>query len=429
MSVYSGPNVRRSNLIAEWDAANIISYSNNRLSIAGSVSTNDSVPTFQINWTNNLTRMGYDQVIGGYQIKASDVVYRHNLNSVGCFYSGNTDYIQSGTYITVTFDYFISEDAQNWGSYANGLFAIENYGGGAINGTISAPNTTKGVWQTVTQTFGPTSANGIQAMYVYPGTCSTLKQADQGFIYYKNPQVVYSTSAPISSYNAKPNSMVWYDTSINQYNATKTNIAGYGGPTVWRSPGFFDLSMNTPAASPGATAGNGFLLNSVVVPQTGSFSLTTYYKRDLSQQSFGDRETIFSNAGSSNGWRFGPNGNSGIYYLLGGSNAFYQEGGIGSKNTVDNQWHVVTVVFDRNAILGSYTIYSYVDGILDGSTAINAGSSQVGLSMSSEIPGIGYGGCCDTFAGQISYLSVYDTALSASDIGTLHAAIKGRFSV
>jgi hypothetical protein len=428
MSVYSGPNVRRSNLIAEWDAVNIISYTNNRLSIAGSVSTNDSTPTFQVSWTNNLTRVGYDQIIGGYQIKASDVVYRHNLNSVGCFYSGNTDYIQSGTYITVIFDYFISEDAQNWGSYANGLFAIENYGGGGISGTISAPNTTKGVWQTVTQTFGPTSANGIQAMYVYPGICSTLKQADQGFIYYKNPQVVYSTSAPISSYNAKPNSMVWYDTSGNGYDGTKTNLAGYGGPIVWRSPGYFDFSMNIPVGN-NAYTNNGFSLSQMVVPSTGSFTLTAYGKRDSVGKALGDRETVFSNSGGGDGWRFGPFSSSGVYYLIGTSTLGIQEGTLGATNTADNNWHVVSVVYDRNAVLGSYTIYGYVDGYLVGSTAIGGGAPMQNIPFQNVVPGIGWQGCCSPFAGFLSYLSVYNTALSASDISTLHAAIKGRFSV
>lgn len=433
MSIFSGPNVRRSNLIAEWDAKNIKSYSSNRLTIQGQsrqgIYGDNIVTTFPTAWTGNLTRIGYDQVIGEYKIKESDVVYRHDLSQGGCFYSGNTDFIPSGTSLTITFDYFVTEDADNWGRYGTGLFAIENYGGGALLGTIAAPNNNKGVWQTVTQTFGPTSSNGIQAMFIYPGLCGFSKQAERGYLYYRNPRVVFSTTVP-QNFDGSSSALIWYDTSGNGYHMTKTNNLGYGGPVVHRSPGYFDFTVNSPASTTTAFGGNGFgQSTSTIVPRTGSFTITAHGRRNPAVKAMGDRETVFSNAGSSNGWRFSPFGTSGGYYLLGGQLAFYQETGIGTKNTADGNWHAVTMVFDRNAILGSYTVYYYVDGVIDGTSAISAGASQVNVAMDIEYPGIGYQGCCDVFAGDLSYVSVYDTALTASDITTLHGALMGRNSV
>jgi hypothetical protein len=432
MSIHIGPNVRRTNLIAEWDAANIVSYSNNRLSVQGSalegIQGDRLITTFPVNGGNTLTRIGYGQTIGDYTVKASDVVYRYDLRIAGCSYSGNIDYVQSGTFITVTFDYFVSEDADEWGRFSTGLFALENYGGGAVFGGINAPNTTKGVWQTVTQTYGPTSSNGTQAMFIYPGLCSFTRQSNRGFLYFKNPQVVYSSSVPNSSYNAKPNSMVWYDTSGNAYDGTKTVNAGYGGPVVWRSPGFFDFSVNIPVGN-NAYTNNGFSLSQMVVPTTGSFTLTAYGKRDAVGKALGDRETIFSNSGGGDGWRFGPFQSSGVYYLIGTATLGIQEGSIGTTNTADSNWHAVSLVYDRNAVLGSYTVYAYVDGYLIGSSAIGGGAPMQSIPFQNVVPGIGWQGCCSPFAGQLSYLSVYNTALSSSDILTLHSTLKGRFSV
>ena len=433
MSVYSGPNVMRSNLIAEWDAKNIKSYSNNRLTIQGQsregIYGNNIVTTFPVAWTSNLTRVGYNQVIGGYTIKESDIVYSHDLSQGGCFYSGNTDFIPSGTSVTVTFDYFITEDADNWGRYATGLFALENYGGGALYGLINAPNSLKGTWQTVTQTFGPTSSNGIQAMFIYPAICSGVKQADRGLLYYRNPRVVFSNTVP-QNFDGTSSSLIWYDTSGNNYHMTKTNNAGYGGPVVHRSPGYFDFTVNTPASTTTAFGGNGFSQStSPIIPRTGSFTITAHGRRNPATKALGDRETVFSNAGSSNGWRFSPFGTSGGYYLLGASTSFYQETGIGSANTADGNWHAVTMVFDRNAILGSATVYFYVDGVLNGTSTISSGVTYANVLMDIEYPGIGYQGCCDVFAGDLSYVSVYDTALNATNVATLHGALMGRNGV
>ena len=432
MSVHVGPNIKRDNLLAEWDALNINSYSNNRFSIQGNaiegMQGNYIPSTFPLGG-NILTRMGYNQIIGGYTIKSSDVVYRFDLTQGGCLYSGNTDYIQSGTYITFTCDWYVTEDANNWGLYGGGVLGIENYGGIGTGGYFAVPNTLKGVWQTMSYTVGPTTGNGTGAFFLYPGLCSGKKMADAGFLYYRNPQVVYSSSAPISSYNAKPDSMVWYDTSGNNYHMTKTNVLGFGGPVVWRSPGYFDFSVNTPSTAANAWAGNGFGISNMIVPTTGSFSITVHGKRDYSQTPNGDRETVFSNAGGADGWRFGPFQSSGIYYLLGDNKTFYQEGNIGSTNTADNKWHTITIVYDRDAMLGSYTIYTYVDGQFSGSTTINAGSSQSTAPFPTSLPGIGIYGCCDPFAGQMSYLAVHKTALSASDIKSMHSTLGGRFSV
>ena len=68
------------------------------------------------------------------------------------------------------------------------LANFENYGGNALGGSVSAPNSLTGVWQTVTFTSGPTGGTGTQAMFLYPGGCGP-RFGDTGYILYKNPQV------------------------------------------------------------------------------------------------------------------------------------------------------------------------------------------------------------------------------------------------
>lgn len=222
---------------------------------------------------------------------------------------------------------------------------------------------------------------------------------------------------------------IWYDLSGNGNNATKTNNAGYGGQVTYDSSGFFDFSMNSPAVTAGANAGNGFYMSSVIVPTSGSFTINSVIRRNLTVKAEGDRETIFSNTGSADGWRFGIGSGGYLYYLIGGAGGVgYQEGTLGGSNLNNGNWHMVTAVFDRAAQLGSYTVYGYIDGVSSGSVAISAGASG-NIAFPSYIPGVGYGGCCDIFAGQISIVSAYSRALASAEVRQNFNALRGRFSI
>jgi len=221
----------------------------------------------------------------------------------------------------------------------------------------------------------------------------------------------------------------WYDLSGNGYNATRTNVSGYGGQVVYNSGGYWDYTVNQPGVTSGATAGNGFTFDDLILPTTGSFTISTFILRNPNVRGVGDRETIFSNAPSSDGWRFQITNTGRLYYLISGADQPNQEGSFnqGSFNLVDGNWHMATIVYDRAAQLGSYSLYGYVDGQLINSISINNGATANTAFTSTNLPGVGYRGCCDVFAGYIAQLSAYNRALTASEIQQNYNALKSRF--
>lgn len=232
---------------------------------------------------------------------------------------------------------------------------------------------------------------------------------------------------------------IWNDISGNNNHAYNTSISGYGGNVTYNSSGFFDFSMNSPdsnGAGQGAYNGNGFIMaaNNNVVPLTGSFTLNAVVRRNLTVKGGGDRETIFSNGQGADGWRFGiytGQGNA-LYYLISGANGVgYQEGSLGTIDAIaNNTWHMVTIVYDRAAQLGSYSIVGYVDSVLSGSVPITSGASgNVPYSFNALTPGIGYAGCCDVFAGQIAIVQAYNRALTASEVSQNFQSIRRRFGI
>lgn len=154
---------------------------------SGPGSESDNAVNFNIQGTTGFIRLGYGQTFGGYTIQPNDVVYKYNLGSNGCHYHGNTVTIPSGKYATFSFDYYVSPGT----TIENGYLAnFENYGGSALGGSVSTPNSLTGVWQTVTFTSGPTGGSGTQAMFLYPGGCGG-RFGNTGYILYKNPQVEF----------------------------------------------------------------------------------------------------------------------------------------------------------------------------------------------------------------------------------------------
>lgn len=222
---------------------------------------------------------------------------------------------------------------------------------------------------------------------------------------------------------------IWYDLSGNSNNATRTNNGGYGGQVTYNSSGYFDYSMNSPAVTSGATAGNGFTMSSMIIPSTGGFSLSAFIRRNTSVKAAGDREAIFSNAIGADGWRFGVDSGGNINYLISGASGVgYQEGSLGGTTLMNGNWHMMTAVFDRAAVLGSYTVYGYIDGVASGSVTISAGAGG-NVAFSTASPGVGYGGCCDVFAGQIAQVLAYNQVLTATQVQQNFYALRGRFNI
>jgi hypothetical protein len=91
---------------------------------------------------------------------------------------------------------------------------------------------------------------------------------------------------------------------------------------------------------------------------------------------------------------------------------------------------MMTIVFDRGAQLGSYSIIGYVDGALSGTVPITSGASgNVAFSNLLLTPGIGYAGCCDVFAGQIAVVQAYNKALTATEVTQNFNALRSRFGI
>jgi hypothetical protein len=153
----------------------------------------DNAVNFPVQGTVGFVRLGFGQTFGGYTIQQNDVVYKYPLNSSigGCHYHGMVQSIPAGAYATFTFDYYISPDTDLSTGNSGYLANFENYGGGALGGSVSMPNNLKGVWQTVSFTSGPRGGGvGSQAMFLYPGGCGG-NIATNGYILYKNPRVYW----------------------------------------------------------------------------------------------------------------------------------------------------------------------------------------------------------------------------------------------
>jgi hypothetical protein len=187
------------------------------------------------------------------------------------------------------------------------------------------------------------------------------------------------------------------------HNANTSNSYAYFDFT-----GILNFNLNSEGSQ--YTNTYGFTLGNCPVPTSGSFTISTFIRRNA-RNLFG-RENVFGNGGGADGWRFGFQYTGGVtgvpYYLISGAGAVgYQEGNLGTINVCDGNWHLLTIVYDRAAQLGSYTVYGYVDNVLSGSATITAGAAG-NVPFSANAPGIGVGGCCAPFAGNMAYLATYN---------------------
>lgn len=224
MGVFSGPDVSESGLVLALDARNNKSHSSNRFISYGNGLTTQGVG-FQVNGDGTFQRIAAGTVIGGYAIKTTDVVYGYALGSNGCHYHGSTASIPTGSHVTMSVDYLVT-GATNYP--VNGVILVfENYGGGALSGTASVPNSIQNIWQRVTLTLGPTGSTGTQAMFLYPGYCGT-RLADSGTIYFRNPKVEFTNvDTGDGNFSSMPNLTTWYNVSGSTNNGTLVNGPQY----------------------------------------------------------------------------------------------------------------------------------------------------------------------------------------------------------
>jgi hypothetical protein len=216
----------------------------------------------------------------------------------------------------------------------------------------------------------------------------------------------------------------WNDLSGNSRNGTINN-----SPTYSISPiSSFDFTTN-PTGNISTGINQNITFPNTTIPTSGSFSVEAWINRDSSFVALTDRESIFTNTGTADGFRIQISQSpfpGTIYYLIGGIGSVgYSEGNIGTGYSIaDGKWHQIAIVFDRAAQLGSYLVYAYVDGALKGSVAISTGNE----AFTAASPGVSLG-CCSKYKGKISKITTYNRALSATEILQNYNATKARFGL
>ena len=161
------------------------------------------------------------------------------------------------------------------------------------------------------------------------------------------------------------------------------------------------------------------------VPLSSSFTVEAWILRDASRYPLLDRESIFSNAGSGDGFRTNIDVTGVLHHLIGNSNGtVFTNGTLGSGyNLGDAKWHHI-VISHNISTPGTVISTGYVDGVNVGNrtSAINIGS------IARNNSGISYA-CCSRYRGYIAKLATYGRVLSATEVLQNYEATKTRFGL
>jgi hypothetical protein len=384
--------------------------SSNPQSFRGAVATNQfAVPTpasngdvtFALQGTGTFKRI-YSGTFDNYSITNNDVVYRYDLTAVGgCYYHGNAVTVSAGQYITFTFDYYISPDAANYPT-VNYLGNIEGTNGGSA---ADPTPTIKGVWKTATIVSGVTSA-GSYNLLLYPGACNPSYLASSGFILYRNPQALVTstsnTTAPfVGPFGARSSTQAIQDlTGINSvtvnaltYNSTGTSFTFNGSNNSFMSPSL-------------QTLGNNMTWEAWVNCAENISTYNMFMGRYLPYFSFyGGVQLYFSN-------------------LIGGAQQTIATAGNLSLNT----WYLATFTTSFDGT--NTTMKIFTNGV-ETATGTYSGSQGQYAGVNFMV-GDGNNGSNTNwypFKGSVNNVKVYDRTLSASEILQNFNAARGRYGV
>lgn len=162
-------------------------------------------------------------------------------------------------------------------------------------------------------------------------------------------------------------------------------------------------------------------MDSMGMTRTGSFTISFWFRYDGSESV--SQTGIFTNAGSADGFRFGP-ASGGYYWLMGPG---YREGvSYTNANSGDNNWHLGVGVFDRAnqyGRSGGASVHLYQDGNYLG----DVGDFSAQTIMQATGPGVVRHPCCLRYAGQVATITWHNKALSASEVDQLYLALSARF--
>lgn len=235
-----------------------------------------------------------------------------------------------------------------------------------------------------------------------------------------NNLVLHLDALNSKSYNG---TTTWFDLSSSKTNGTMFGTV----PVSSDGGGCFDFSTVTGTGlAPANTATLGFSFAANMIPTLGSFTLSTWIKNP--PVSVG-QVTLFSNAGSTDGYRWGI-GLDAVYIHTGGAGGVgFLENSLNFSSALSSSlWYNIVTVFDRSGTNtgGIPQWQSYLNGISHGT--LNMGTPQT-TAFSNTTPGIIRNPCCNLFTGKLAIFSAYNTALTASQILTNFNALRGRFGV
>jgi len=408
MGCSAGPNVTDDGLVLALDAGNNKSYSSNRFLSHGTGLTTANV-TFPIQGTGTFQRVAAGTVIGGYTVKATDVVYSYALGATGCHYHGNTASVPQGVYATFTFDYLVT-GATTY-PVNNYLANIESSISG-IGAAVTAANSTQDTWQRRSFTTGPASTAGTMNMYLYPGACGGGRLADSGTIYYRNPRVEFTN----------------VDTGTDNFSSMSSNL------TTWTDMvgGNDGTLTNTPYHFIDSDGTNGYISfdgvdDKVVIPYNSSLKPVSA----ITMEAFcyivnnGTNWASLIQYPQSSSSHTDPYFDWSIYLSM-GSRLLHTRIDGGSASSPSNVWNFnewthVAITFENQSV--KY----YVNGNNVGSSLISQTSITYDANNPVYIGTNAAGG--EPFEGRLSNVKVYNRALSASEIQQNFNALRGRFGI
>lgn len=413
-AVNNGPQISKSGLIFCLDAGNNKSYSSNRFQSYGSGLVTEDV-TFSINGTGTFKRVAAGTVIGGYKVKPNDVVYSYVLGVNGCHYHGNSVYIRAGTRATFSFDYLVT-GATNYPS-TDYLANFE----GVASGSIGTANTLQNVWQRRSfATTGGASDSGSLNMYLYPGACGSLRLADSGTIYYRNPKVEFrSSDSGTLGYSSSKSVLTWYDISGSNYNGTFSLTTGpsfdyAGGGSLLFDGSTQEVTLPSNFNSTLNSASWDFWVNCSSLPGTGAI-------QQIYIQEACAWFALYNNAGTV---AFGSD-------LHNGSGWFDENGGFrtGARTTSTisaNTWYNITYSWDGS------NIRVYLNGSLQSTTSTLqafAGKQNVTSLGAGTTPRSIGSRSGSYFNGRIAVARSFNRALTTSEISLNYEIMKTRFGL
>ena len=400
MSVASGPKITTDGLLFGYDMYDPQSYRGAAVSNQFAVPTPDGSNNvaFQVQGTGTFQRT-YSGTFDNYSITNNDVVYRYDLSAAnGCYYHGNDVSITAGQWATFTFDYYISPGA---GGYPVTNF-LANFEGVLSNSAADPTPSVTGVWKTATFT-AQAGSTGTCRMLLYPGACNGTSLATSGFILYRNPQVLISSSSNFTAPFVGP---------FGARSSTNSLLDVTGGRTItinsltYASNNTFSFNGSTDFLTiPTISLGNGNL----------PWTVSAWVKTTTDATGLG-QGSILSNLSGGPVYSALCVNSGKIAYWTYQNSAWAQKLGVGTTVN-DNNWHLLTWVNNSNS-----TMAMYVDGVLDSNVANSTSGNNnpvdtIGNSWNAK------------FAGSIPAIQVYNVALTAEQVALNFAAFRGKYGV